>query len=144
MRRWWISVAFLLVTNVVMATPGAADSSWQPVTLTANFYCATTPGPAGVETKTCVVVKDNEAQAVVIVANSGGSRIAIEALHVQLLFMGSLVYDAHCARFDLSPGTTRGCSGQKIPADSGSTVQTRGQVLRGNSTSWDVSPPHRV
>ena len=144
MRRWWISAAFLLVMSVVMATPGSADISWQPVTITSDFHCTTTAGPAGVQTKTCVVVKGNEAQAVVAVANFGNSRIAIEAPHVQLLRNGIVINDEHCSRSDLSAGTTRGCFGLKFPVACGSTVQTQAQVVRGATTGWDFSPVRRL
>jgi hypothetical protein len=145
MRRWWISAVFVLVASVVTAVPGSADVSWQTVTVTADFHCTVRTSLAGVQIRTCVVVKGNEVQAVVAVANFGAEQVVVEAPHVRLLRNGAVVSEVGCGQIAFSSDTTRGCPGPKLPAACGTTVQTQAQVVLPNSsTGWDASPIHRL
>lgn len=149
MGRWWlrwvISAAFLLVTTVAVAAPASAVRSWEPVTFTADFHCTTTTSPTGIETRTCVVVRGNQAQAVVTVANFSMSTISIEAPNLRLVRNGTeILYDVSCPRTDLDRGMLRGCFGPTRTIASGSTVQARAQVKLVHSTGWDGSPTWRI
>lgn len=118
--------AMLLAASVILGTATSASASpyWQTFTPTSKYHCdPIVPWGSGVYTQTCIVINGNATQSVVLVRNSSGSPITIEAPIVRLWHAGTVEYNVSCLSSTLNSGFSRACFGPTVTFPCGHAVQ---------------------